>query len=973
MSFLTESGLRRLEELRRSHSQGDDPTPHAPAIQPAPSKAESTGHGGSRSRQTRRRLERALVESAQLDAERARSVTTRLERAREQLALAKETPLEDAMRAELEAAIYAAEGFASEVATLAARRDRLCEEAQGALQELANLERRALMAQARAEALERAQELEDEEAALAAPLTEEEIARRLALEDELRDRLDDLARLSEKLTETERAATENREQKARIEERLADERRKRIELQLELEKLEDRHEKFLRERLALDESARTIRERYTVRTERLYRALVRNEGALGEEVTKATRELMDASEELIRLQNDKASLLVQVERMRVALRRAKGLPEGARVDEEDKVAAAQERLALSVVQLKDQIDRRLEDLVATFESKIVGLHARGSEPDPAASSVLQATRAAQFFTDEGLATTATAAIAAEPPATEAGDPRAGISGVYHEAVLEIVAPLAPFASLAPEQPPVAPPEEVRIAPAEPAALERLVEPVRPESQEAQALTTRHKLQQALESGPGDEGELESLFQKQRRRLRGQETTPHATPDPRATVQIVAGDPDATLASAELAQDDRTPLSVAPDALEAAAASGLSDAIQRAKDALRARLEREGRPVASDSGEFEGAPALLDDDDDDDDSERVQAFVRDLDEASGKRKATVVPATPEDATIRYSERDTSGLVLLDERPPTEGHVPEKPALEKPVAEKPEPARDGSRGPLRPATFVKLPGRSPGAASDPTASDPASTSAFSRPPAASAGSFAEARALLRGTRTPPKATKARPRATAATGPKIFDRLRTAKAAQIVGAVALALALVASGAALRKHRHPTPQIAGPVALEHADTGELDAHVLEAWRFSLRAYGEALKRGEGEPATGTLAAFAASYSESEQSSPLREAFDRAAGASGFTPKVFAAVTRRVALADQRVTEARQLAVERHWKEKEIRESALQACGPNAASRRDVDAYLAHEGEVQAALGELANVSRDARALRLLKQGESR
>src|SRR5207245_2643689 len=154
-------------------------------------RADATsGHGNSRARQTRKRLERALVDTSQVDAERARSVTVRLERARE--------PLQRATGPE----------------SLASCREEL-------------------------------------EAALAS-------------------------------AEIERSAAEGVEQKKRVDEKLAEERRKRIELQLELESLEDRHEKFLRERAALDESARTIRDRYTERTDRLYKALILNEGPLGE-------------------------------------------------------------------------------------------------------------------------------------------------------------------------------------------------------------------------------------------------------------------------------------------------------------------------------------------------------------------------------------------------------------------------------------------------------------------------------------------------------------------------------------------------------------------------------------------------------------------------------------------------------------------------------------------------------------------
>src|SRR5579883_2238042 len=370
------------EELPVSHTEM--PTERKP-----PSDGlNKEGTDLSKARKTRRKLERAVADASPLDAEAARAVSGKLSRVRLVLAGAPDAALDPEARKDLGAALEQAEAFASQVAALALQRDELVQQAEEAAKQLGALERKALMAAAKAEALERAREVESDGF--------EHIEKRLEVESQLRERMEDLARVSERLTQAEQLAQERLESAQKAESKLAEERRRRLELQLELDGLEERYEKFITSRAAIDESAKTQKQRFDQRTQRLYKALLMHEGGLGAELAKSTNELMEASESLIRLETDRSSLLRQVETLRVSLRRAKGLPDSAPLPEDEAISAKHERLFLAIDQLKDQLDRRLQDLISNIEERLAKTApAPATEPENTAENAIK--RQTEFF------------------------------------------------------------------------------------------------------------------------------------------------------------------------------------------------------------------------------------------------------------------------------------------------------------------------------------------------------------------------------------------------------------------------------------------------------------------------------------------------------------------------------------------------------------------------------------------------
>jgi hypothetical protein len=184
-----------------------------------------------------------------------------------------------------------------------------------------------------------------------------------------------------------------------LEAELEEEKTRRAEAQGKLEELEDRYERFVRERSALDQSARTLHDRFRARTERLYASLLRREGGIGAQVADATRELMEASEHLIRLQADRDSLIRQVEKLRLALHRERGLTgeKEILVDKDDET--------LTLLQtFKGDIERRLASFTRGLEDRLDALSGRLVAPPAApAASFDFAAATGRFYADGPLA------------------------------------------------------------------------------------------------------------------------------------------------------------------------------------------------------------------------------------------------------------------------------------------------------------------------------------------------------------------------------------------------------------------------------------------------------------------------------------------------------------------------------------------------------------------------------------------
>jgi len=751
----------------------------------------------SKARKTRRKLERAVADASPLDAEAARAVSGKLSRVRLVLAGAPDAALDPEARKDLGAALEQAEAFASQVAALALQRDELVQQAEEAAKQLGALERKALMAAAKAEALERAREVESDGF--------EHIEKRLEVESQLRERMEDLARVSERLTQAEQLAQERLESAQKAESKLAEERRRRLELQLELDGLEERYEKFITSRAAIDESAKTQKQRFDQRTQRLYKALLMHEGGLGAELAKSTNELMEASESLIRLETDRSSLLRQVETLRVSLRRAKGLPDSAPLPEDEAISAKHERLFLAIDQLKDQLDRRLQDLVSNIEERLAKTApAPATEPENTAENAIK--RQTEFF-----------------PVVEAeiaSPPREDGRGGEETKAPEPVAEAAPH-----PDPPPAPRGE-----GEPEIP--LLSEVPPTKE-----STAERLQRLLESGVMDteSSGLDELFTKQSRRLRGAEP-----PSSHHGVEAKPGEPPAII--------------------------------------------REG--------EDEDPAADLD-------AKAVEKFLRQVETDDGPR---VAPATL-DAIIHLSESGTL-----------------------------------HRGP---ATFLKVAGRSPGAAPP---EPPAAPGPVSLPPRRT-----DARSILRNV------AARSPRPTAVTKRPAPARTVDYRRAAVFVLVPLAIVLVSVNL--------LPKLRGgakPAAERAFAPGQaLDPIRLARWKDALHRHAEAIKKGDVEPAPSSLVAFAQALAESAPGTPLRDALARFATQAGFSEAALLDTIQRLAVADQRITWARQKAVQDHLHEKEVVAAAHATCGANPLSRQDVDFYLDHEAEAREAWAEVVRASR--------------
>jgi hypothetical protein len=760
----------------------------------------------SKARKTRRKLERAVADAPALDAEAARAVSGKLSRVRLVLAGAPDAALDPEARKDLGSALEQAEAFASQVAALALQRDELVEQAEEAAKHLASLERKALMAAAKAEALERAREVESDGF--------EHIEKRLEVESQLRERMEDLARVSERLTQAEQLAQERLEAAQKTESKLAEERRRRLELQLELDALEERYEKFITSRAAIDQSAKTQKERFDQRTQRLYKALLMHEGGLGAELAKSTNELMEASESLIRLETDRSSLLRQVETLRVSLRRAKGLPDSAPLPEDEAISAKHERLFLAIDQLKEQLDRKLQDLVSNIEERLSKTApAPATEPENTAENAIK--RQTEFFP----------LVDRVPDAPVVEQPKGEIA-------TEDTENTEPKVEAATELSSVSSVSSVAIPP-DAASLEAPLVDQAPPTKES----TAERLQRLLESGVMDteSGGLDELFTRQSRRLRGQEP-----PSSHHGVEAKPGDPPAIIRD----------------------------------------------------GEDEDPAADLD-------AKAVEKFLRQVETDDGPR---VAPATL-DAIIHLSESGTL-----------------------------------HRGP---ATFLKVAGRSPG--SEPPEA-PTAPAPVSLPPRRT-----DARSILRNVaaRSPrPTAVTKRP---AAVGTVDYRR------AAVLVLVPLAIVLVSVNLLPRLRGGARPAAERTYAPGQA----LDTTRLARWKDALHRQAEAIKKGDVEPAPSSLVAFAQALAESAPGTPLRDALARFATEARLPEAALLETTQRLAVADQRITWARQKAVQDHLHEKEVVAAAHATCGANPLSRQDVDFYLDHEAEARDAWAEVVRASR--------------